>query len=331
MASTIAVPIAGALVSIMLLMAVRSLLPKGYLVAAVTARSNHQHAARQIGGFAVVPAMLAAIFVAIASGAINIGEAAAFASAAILLFACGVVDDARNLAPPPKFALQVLAAGIAIWWLAETIVPSPDGIAPLLRMAATGVLLVWAVNLTNFMDGIDLIVVAGIGVPASIIGIAGLAGFAETTFPVVLAMALGAALLPFAVANKPPASMFLGDNGSLPTGLAAGCIALGLWAQYSLAAGLLPFAYFLVDSTATLVWRAVAGKNIFAAHSEHAYQIAKRKGLSALAISLRVAAVSILTATLAIVSASQYLPGLAAILIGYGAAIALYVMFVRGR
>ena len=77
---------------------------------------------------------------------------------------------------------------------------------------------VWFVNAVNFLDGIDWITVAQV-VPMTL-GIAALAGLSAVPASIgFLALALLGAMLGFAVFNKHPAQVFLGDAGSLPIGL----------------------------------------------------------------------------------------------------------------
>lgn len=325
------IPVIAASVSAMLLMVIWKFVPSNFLAATVNARSNHQKPTRQLGGFAVVPAVCAALLWAGANGIAEFTAVIYLMVAALLLFMTGAIDDARDLSPVPKFILQLVAAGIVAYGLQSQFPAFTFGLVPIASVAVAIFVLVWAINLTNFMDGLDLIVVAGIGTPALVLGLGGLMGAIDIGFPIVLALALGAALLPFAMTNRPPASLFLGDNGSLPIGLFAGVIGLGISAQYSIFAGLLPFAYFVIDSAATLLQRIFERKNIFAAHSEHAYQIARRAGVPALTISIRVGAVSSATSLAAILIANQTVHPMAGFVAGYGVAIILFLMLKKGR
>ncbi|MEZ5810803.1 MAG: glycoside hydrolase [Rhizobiaceae bacterium] len=327
----IAAPAAIALIASALLLAViERALPPGFLAAKSNPRSNHDAPARQIGGLAVIPATLAALLWG-GGGSIAATTALWLAAGTLILFVAGAVDDAGDLSAAAKTVPQVAAATLTAYGMA------PHDLPPLALLPAFAgsvllvVALVWAVNLVNFMDGLDWMVVAGIGVPAAIIGLSGLANLVDQTPAVVLAAILAAALVPFAVANRPPARIFLGDSGSLAIGLVAGVIVLGLAAHHSIFVGLLPFAYFIVDSGATLVQRTLKRKNIFAAHSEHAYQIAKRAGRPTLEVSLRVAGVSGLTAVLAVLALTGALPPIAAFGLGYVAAILLFLVMRRGR
>lgn len=328
----IVVPAAIALgASALLLAVIERVLPSGFLAAKSNPRSNHDAPARQIGGLAVLPAVLAALLWAGGSGAITASTALWIAAAGFILFIAGAVDDASDLSATAKTAPQIIAAALAAYGLAPHDMPMLTPLPAIVGGVLLVVVLVWAINLVNFMDGLDWMVVAGIGVPSAVIGLAGLAGLVDGTTAVALALILAAALIPFAIANRPPARIFLGDSGSLAVGLATGVIALGLAAHHSILVGLLPFAYFIVDSGTTLVERTLKRRNIFAAHSEHAYQIAKRAGRPTLQVSLRVAVVSGFTAVLSVLAAAGALPAVLAFGLGYAAAIGLFVVMRHGR
>ncbi len=322
--------VAGAISAVLLIVMTRLPAPK-FLSASVNARSNHQSPTPQTGGFAVVPAIVAAIIWAGLAGLVDWRSVVALTLSTLLLFIAGAIDDARNLSPAPKLAIQFAAAMIAIYGitdsaqLATTTPPLP------IILATSVVTLAWAINLTNFMDGLDLMVVAGVGVPALAIGAAGIVGLLDVSVPVTIALVLGAALGPFAWFNRPVAGVFLGDNGSLPIGLFAGIVVIGLSAQFSIFVGLLPFSYFLIDTAVTLAERLVKRENIFTAHSGHAYQVARRAGRPVILICARVALVSLFSAVLVVMAVGELLPPLIALLIGYTASGALYLVMRAGR
>lgn len=255
-------------------------LPPGFLAAGTNARSNHRAPARQIGGLGIVPVAVAAMLVwsVMEPGAARFCLAAAAAMA--LLFVIGLVDDARDLGAMPKLGGQFAAAAIMLWGL-----PADGGIASwhlpaALMIAIPFVALVWFVNLTNFMDGLDLMAVTGVGVPMLVAALL-LVSTGGGTAVACLAAVLGGAFLGFALFNRPPAGLFLGDNGSLPAGLATGAIVMASAPAIPVELAWIPFGYFIVDATSTVVLRLARGANVLEAHSEHAYQIAFRSGRSA--------------------------------------------------
>ncbi len=158
------------------------------------------------------------------------------------------------------------------------------------------VFLVWFTNLTNFMDGLDWMVVSGIGLPHALLALCGLVGLVDGDVALFCA-AIAGALLGFAPANAHPARLFLGDSGSLAIGFLTGVAVLWLAERHGVAA-LLPFLYFLVDSGSVIILRLLRGENVLRAHSFHAYQVARRSGEAVAAIVTRISLFGVLTVAL---------------------------------
>nr|WP_250649143.1 MULTISPECIES: MraY family glycosyltransferase [unclassified Actinomyces] len=147
----------------------------------------------------------------------------------------GVVDDLWDLDWMTKLAGQVLAAGVMAWQGVQLITFPIGGLtigSSRLSLVSTVLVVVVAMNAVNFVDGLD-------GLAAGIIGIGAVAFFAyvyvltRTTSPesyTSLAATVVAALigvcLGFLPHNFHPATIFMGDSGSMQLGLvsAAGTI-----------------------------------------------------------------------------------------------------------
>jgi len=146
-----------------------------------------------------------------------------------VIFGTGLLDDKFSLKPAQKLAGQVLAAVIAVaGGLVIGDISSPLGpeFISLGWMAypVTVVYLVAYVNIINLIDGLD-------GLAAGISAIASFTMFVLS----VMAGRLDAAALSIAVTgsslgflryNFHPASIFMGDSGSLTLGFALGCSSL---------------------------------------------------------------------------------------------------------
>ncbi len=94
----------------------------------------------------------------------------------------------------------------------------------------------------------------------------------------LLALALLGAMLGFAVFNKHPAQIFLGDAGSLPIGLLLAFMLIFV-AEAHLVSGLLLALYTLSEATITFFRRLFGGEPVFSAHKSHFYQRAVAHGL----------------------------------------------------
>jgi len=188
----------------------------------------------------------------------------------MLVAAVSARDDVRGVSPGVRL-LAHLAAGTwcAAWiWSAATgSLATPDAA---IAVASLAVLIAWACNLYNFMDGNDGL--------AATMTFAGFAAYGVAAMRIgnaaVPCFALAAATLPFLVVNRPRATMFLGDVGSVPLGFLAAAFGIagvvsGHWPAWF---PLLVFLPFLADATATLVRRIARGKRVFASHRDHYYQ-----------------------------------------------------------
>ena len=85
---------------------------------------------------------------------------------------------------------------------------------------------------------------------------------------------LAAAHLGFLLWNWPPARLFMGDGGSVPTGfLMAGLALLGaVQGQLNPLCWLILLAPFVTDATGTLLWRMATRQPFTQPHRLHAYQ-----------------------------------------------------------
>lgn len=285
----------GALASAGCLAVLAYAMPGDFVLATVSERSNHSLPARQIGGLGVVPAVLVLLMALGTTLGLDRLLVTCLAASGTILLVTGHIDDRSHLPVTVRIAAQLIACSIAVFGLGPnfhllaTLVPRSVEI-PILIVA-----LMWFINLTNFMDGLDLMVVAGLGVP-----LVAVLAFALTGHVVpdtgILAGLLAGALAAFGFFNRPPARIFLGDAGSLPIGLIAGITFYKVALDTHVTTGLVLPLYFCADASVTVVMRMFAGEPIFTGHSRHAYQIARRKGWSVLRVIGWVASLNVVLA-----------------------------------
>ncbi|WP_260583180.1 hypothetical protein [Sphingopyxis sp. PET50] len=201
----------------------------------------------------------------------QVTAALALGPAVVTLMWLGWLDDRTPLPTSLRFAVQFGCAGLFLLLWPWPELPA-DWFAPLFVVAL--LYLVYSANITNFMDGIDGIVALQM--------LAFVAGALLILPPTILdppILLLGAAVLGFFLFNRPPAKLFMGDSGSAPLGLFAAAVTLAVAAsnwRFGLALLLLQ-GVFLCDSAVTLLRRFLRRQNVTQAHSEHAYQHAKRR------------------------------------------------------
>ena len=229
-------------------------------------RSLHANPRPRAGGLAVWIGFLPAAL--LAPPALP-GAWGVWLSASGLVAGVSLLDDFRGVHPGIRLASQFAAAAA----LAVAIFAAERGatsVAGWLAVTGAAILLVWAANLYNFMDGSDGLAAAmgvcgfgAYGVGASLAGA-----------PAAAYFALAAATLAFLVLNVPPARMFMGDVGAVPMGFLAGAVGLGGWRIGTWPAWfpLLVFLPFIADATVTLAQRVLRGERVWEAHRMHYYQ-----------------------------------------------------------
>ena len=269
-----------------------------YALARPVARSSHVTPTPQGAGFGVIMATLAIVCLHAASAPIADGYNIWLCVAAVVLLALvGGFDDIKPIPVLPRLALQTIAIGILL-----AAVPPDARIFPDLPFAAERCALLlgslWFVNLVNFMDGIDWMMVVEV-VPVTIaLALFGLFGVLSPN-PAIAATALCGAYLGFAPFNRPVAKVFLGDIGSLPTGLLLAWCLFDLAAKGHLVAALILPLYFIADATLTLLRRIARREKIWDAHRQHFYQRAFDRGLPVPRILTIVFVLNVLLALLA--------------------------------
>lgn len=270
-----------------------------HLMAHPNARSSHKTPTPQGAGFAVMLSVLAGSALAISI----LGPQAEPSLIPVLgitagLMLLGGIDDALTLPVSWRFLGQTLASLALVLSLPEGFQLFP-GLMPLaIERALLAFVIVWFINAVNFLDGLDWMTVVQV-VPVTL-GVAILHALGAVPATIgVLALALLGATLGFALFNKHPAQIFLGDAGSLPIGL---CLAFMLIfvAEAHFAAALLMALYTMADSTLTLFRRMLAGERISSAHRTHFYQRGVAAGLSVPQVTARVALLQIELVGLAI-------------------------------
>jgi UDP-N-acetylmuramyl pentapeptide phosphotransferase/UDP-N-acetylglucosamine-1-phosphate transferase len=201
--------------------------------------------------------------------------------------------------------MQALAAAAVI-----AALPGELRVVPLLpwwvERALLAIAVLWFVNLTNFMDGIDWMTVAEVVPVTAGLAILGLLG-ALPPHGLAVALALAGAMIGFAPFNRPVARLFLGDVGSLPIGLLLGWLLVLLAGSGHLAAALILPLYYLADATVTLLQRLARGEPFWQAHRGHFYQRATDSGRRVPEIVARVFVVNL--ALIMLATATVLWPG----------------------
>jgi len=218
--------------------------------------------------------------------------------AAWVVFIVGIVDDLWGLKAWQKLAGQVAAAGIACW----SGILAVDGAGHHAHAWWTLPLaILWLLacsNGFNLIDGMD-----GLAAGAGLVGTLAVFAAALLTNNTALAMAalpLAGCLLGFLCYNFNPASVFLGDSGSLLIGFVLGCFGI-VWAQKSaspmgVTAPLMALSLPLIDVALAITRRFLGGQPIFSADRAHVHHRLLDHGWSPKAVALMLYSVCIVAA-----------------------------------
>ena len=201
----------------------------------------------------------------------------------LIVFFVGVIDDLLGLTPYKKIIGQVIAILIVIY-MAKIQINSMHGVLGVYELPNifatlfTVFVVIVITNGFNLIDGVDGLA-SGIGVISSL-GFGVMAYLMNQTNMAIIAFSLMGALLAFLKYNFHPASIFMGDSGSLFVG-----VILSILAINSIRDGLVTetihfpnkgpliaivfLAIPLFDSLRVFVVRVMHGKNPLYAGREH--------------------------------------------------------------
>jgi UDP-GlcNAc:undecaprenyl-phosphate GlcNAc-1-phosphate transferase len=202
--------------------------------------------------------------------------------AASLIFATGLTDDLIGLNPKWKLAEQLLAACMA-YMAGIQIHFFPDAwFEPFLSIPVTLIWIMGCTNAFNLIDGMDGLA-AGVGLFATITVLIS-ALMSQNLELALVTVPLAGALLGFLRYNFNPASVFLGDCGSLLIGFLLGCYGI-LWSQKSatilgMTAPLMAMSIPLFDVALSIVRRFLRHQPIFGADRGHIHHKLLDHGLT---------------------------------------------------
>ncbi|MCD4825910.1 MAG: undecaprenyl/decaprenyl-phosphate alpha-N-acetylglucosaminyl 1-phosphate transferase [Phycisphaerae bacterium] len=224
----------------------------------------------------------------------------AIALACIVITLVGLLDDIRNIPPRSKVMGQILAAAILLAGgvghsVAQPLfthlsLPSPPAwvLIPL-SAGACLVLVIATCNATNLLDGLDGLCGGVTGIVT--LGFLALAVYLATyhhvgptdSLRIGLCLAMAGAVLGFLPYNIPPASIFMGDAGSMLLGFFVATMMMLFCAEgharFFVAACAI-FALPILDTALAVVRRLLSGKGIFTGDRSHLYDQLVDRGMT---------------------------------------------------
>ena len=205
---------------------------------------------------------------------------------ASLVFLLGVYDDIRGVGPYFKFAIQGVAATMLFaGGLRIVNIPVLFGAHTLPWFVGLAFTIVWVLAITNafnLIDGLDGLA-AGSALFSTLVAfvVALLNGPSLVT---VMTIALAGAILGFLRFNFNPATIFLGDSGSLFIGFLLSALALkGAQKAPTIVAVAIPVVSFglpILETSLSIVRRLISGRPVFTADREHIHHKLLQHGMT---------------------------------------------------
>lgn len=283
-------------------------------------RKLHERPVPLFGGVAVYLALVFGLFFT-TNGLLTAVDPHARLSAVVLVVAglvciIGCVDDLWDLAPRFKLLLQVGASLIVVatgYWVDRLVVFGYPIELGMLGIPLTVCWLVGSINALNLLDGMDgLASVVGLTTAMMMAMIATISGHPHVA---MIALVLAGALAGFLVFNLPPASIYLGDSGSMVIGLVVGILgmqgSLKTTATLSLTAPAIIMSIPMLDIGMAIVRRKLSGQPIDAADRGHIHHRLLDRGLSTWQSLCVIGALCLMTGTAATASTIFQNDGLA--------------------
>ena len=273
------------------------------------ARKSHRNPVPYLGGIAIITSVLVAL----------IFEARAAPRVAVLMIgaaglgAMGLLDDDRTVDPRFRFLAETLAAVLAV---AVGVRIHATGV----EVIDIGITILWIVGVTNAINLLDNMDALAAGVSAvAACSVFALAILGRQPVVATLAAAVVGACLGFLVYNRPPASIFMGDAGSLFLGFVLAILTINvspaLFPPVSFLVPLLLLAIPVLDTTVVTVCRLRRGRPVSQGGRDHlSHRLAKRGMRRRTAVAVLIACEAVLGA-MAVLAGRRIVPAAAAVVV----------------
>ena len=260
------------------------------------ARKSHVSPVSYLGGVGLIAGVLVALLFLPGLG----GRAAALALVAVTLGAVGLLDDARNVPPGVRFLAEIGAAALAV---SVGVRIHATGIE-VIDMVLTMVWILGITNALNLLDNMDGLAAGVAGLAAAGVFFLGILSGQQVTATV--AVGLVGACGGFLVFNRRPASIFMGDAGSLFLGFVLSILAIdvspGLAPPVSFVVPVILLGLAVLDTTTVTLSRLRRGRSVSTGGKDHLSHRLVALGLSpggAVGVLLGAQAVLVVVAVLA--------------------------------
>lgn len=198
-----------------------------------------------------------------------------------MIFLIGLTDDLLGMRAWHKLGLQIVAAVWAVSMGARIPLLAGHPETDWIMWPLSVLWLVGCTNAFNLIDGMDGLA-SGVGLFATLTTL--LAALLQGNWGLALAtVPLAGCLLAFLRYNFNPASIFLGDSGSLTIGFLLGCFGV-IWSQKSatllgMLAPMMAFSLPLFEVTLSILRRFLRNQPIFQPDRGHIHHLLLGRGL----------------------------------------------------
>ena len=275
-------------------------------------RKIHQFPVPRLGGLAIAIAFAVAIaFAAVAtqdlneSGILRPNRAPAILAGATLLLVVGVIDDLRGMRAMVKLFWQVAAAVLAFaLGLSIEHFQMPWGTVDLgpLALPLTVAWIVVVINAINLIDGLDGLATGVVLTALGAFALLSASDGVDPTLPIIAAA--GGAAIGFLAYNLHPASIIMGDTGSMFLGFVVAAVAISLTQDGAIPQSpivpIVALAIPLADTAWAVVRRTARGEPFFVADRGHIHHQLLRAGFTQRDAMLMLTAISAGLAVIAV-------------------------------
>ena len=307
--------IASLLLSFVLTKYVRDLAnARGWVEAPALERHLHDHPLPRFGGAAIFLSFLLTFAVALpvgwhhleASFGISFRTLLTILLPGCLIFALGIYDDIHSVSPYAKVAVQSVAGAMLFaGGLRILDLPVFFGARHFPWFVGLPLTVLWVLAITNafnLIDGLDGLA-AGSALFSTMVVFA-VALVSGSSLVSLMALVLAGSILGFLRFNFSPATIFLGDCGSLFIGFMLSALALqGAQKAPTIIAVAIPVVSFglpILETALSIVRRFLGGRPVFTADREHIHHKLLQRGLSHRQVVITLYAVSALFALLSL-------------------------------
>jgi UDP-GlcNAc:undecaprenyl-phosphate/decaprenyl-phosphate GlcNAc-1-phosphate transferase len=287
---------------------------RGWVAAPALERHLHSRPLPRFGGVAIFLSFLLTFAVALPWGwhyfAVGLGlsfrTVLTILLPGCLIFGLGIYDDIRSVSPYTKVAVQAVAGTMLFaGGLRILDLPVLFGSHHFPWLVGLAFTIFWVLGITNafnLIDGLDGLA-AGSALFSTVVVFA-VALVSGSSLVSLMALALAGSILGFLRFNFSPATIFLGDCGSLFIGFMLSALALqGAQKAPTIIAVSIPVVSFglpILETALSIVRRYLGGRPVFTADREHIHHKLLQRGLSHRQVVITLYAVSALFALLSL-------------------------------